>query len=352
MSENIIFNIKKEINTKTNKGMLLDWNDFLQISGQMNLNVQFMPQLRKWFELIFEQSFLDEIPKDSEEIFFHSSTDSEIKLASTIENYPHDIQDNDFELMLKVLTLQNSIQWNYSVPFCSFYFNHNNTNLRVSLVHKSLTSNNLPKGFFRILNKSTIPLSLYSKSEDLSSFIRKKKNILIAGATGSGKTTLINSLLSQIEQKEHTLILEDTFELISPNSKTTRLLANDRSDLDTLLTYGLRMSPDRIVLGELRSKEVTTFIQAMNTGHKGILSTIHANTASDALSRVALLFSMYSETSLSYELVLKLVCQNIDHVIYIEDKKITEVIDVFGSENSQVFFESLFKKKEVNNRSA
>jgi type IV secretory pathway ATPase VirB11/archaellum biosynthesis ATPase len=337
-----LLKVKKEINDKVNKGILYDWNDILQSSIQSGLDQHLTTQLRRWYELIFDQTFLDDLPSGAEEIFFHNCIDSEVRLSSTLISFFHDIQEADFELMLKVLSLKNNIKWSYAIPFCSFYFKREGVSFRISLIHKSVTANTRPKAFFRILNKKTISLASYSHEKSLTSYIKDKKNILIAGSTGSGKTTLANTLLSKIQSKEHILILEDTFELISPNEKSTRLLASDKpnTDLDSLLTYALRMSPDRIILGELRSKEVTTFIQAMNTGHRGMLSTIHANTASDALSRVAILFSMYSGTTLSYELVLKLVCQNIDHVIYIEDKKIKEVIDVYGSEGSQVFYES------------
>jgi Flp pilus assembly CpaF family ATPase len=171
--------------------------------------------------------------------------------------------------------------------------------------------------------------------------VRDKKNILIAGSTGSGKTTLVNSLISNIPKSDHVLVLEDTKELISPHEHTTRLLSNTdhNQSLDTLLTYGLRISPQRIILGEMRSHEVQTFILAMNTGHNGMMTTLHANSAKDSISRAAMMFMMYGNSNLSYEMALKLICQNIDHVIYIENKKIIEIIDVYGSEKSNIFFD-------------
>ncbi len=111
--------------------------------------------------------------------------------------------------------------------------------------------------------------------------------------------------------------------------------------MNEYLSYSLRMSPDRIILGEIRSKEVESSLLAMNTGHNGFLTTIHANSAKDALTRLALLFKIYSAKDLSYELILKLVTQNIDYVIHMEDKKILEIIDVFGSNQENVFFEKI-----------
>ena len=109
--------------------------------------------------------------------------------------------------------------------------------------------------------------------------------------------------------------------------------------LDKLLTYSLRMSPDRIILGEIRSEEILTFILGMNTGHKGIISSIHANNAKDALNRLAMLYSTYANSNINYAMVLKLICSNIDYVVYIENKKIVEIIEVFGSEGMNVFFD-------------
>jgi Flp pilus assembly CpaF family ATPase len=102
------------------------------------------------------------------------------------------------------------------------------------------------------------------------------------------------------------------------------------------------MSPERMVLGEIRSHEVTPFIMAMNNGHKGFMSSIHANSASDALHRLALLFCLYSETkSLDFEMVLKLICKNIDIVVYMENKKVVEVIEVLGSEKDNCFYQTV-----------
>ncbi|MEX1098909.1 MAG: ATPase, T2SS/T4P/T4SS family, partial [Bacteriovoracaceae bacterium] len=121
----------------------------------------------------------------------------------------------------------------------------------------------------------------------------------------------------------------------------TRLVARDErpDDLKSFMSHAMRMSPERIVLGELRSGEVEPYLLAMNSGHKGVLSSIHANSALDAIHRVALLARLYSSNPLEYELVLKLVCQNIDAVVYMENKKVKEIIEVFGSEGNQIFYE-------------
>jgi Flp pilus assembly CpaF family ATPase len=104
------------------------------------------------------------------------------------------------------------------------------------------------------------------------------------------------------------------------------------------------MRPDRIILGEMRSVEVTPFILSMNNGHKGLMSTIHSSSAKDSLARVALLFSLYSDNqNIDYTLIMKLICSNIDCVIHIEDKRVKEVIRVLGSNGEVPYFEDLYR---------
>lgn len=176
--------------------------------------------------------------------------------------------------------------------------------------------------------------------------IQNKKNILISGGTGSGKTTFLRALLNEVPESEHVIILEDTYEIFVDKINHTSMLAVAEVDKKTLkdyCSYALRMTPDRLLIGEMRSTEVVPFLLAMNTGHKGLMSTVHANSAIDAISRMALLFSLYAETKeINFSLITKLVCKNIDYVIHMEDKNIKEIIRVIGSEGETPFFEVLY----------
>ena len=87
-----------------------------------------------------------------------------------------------------------------------------------------------------------------------------------------------------------------------------------------------RMSPDRIVLGEIRSHEVVPFILSSNTGHRGMISTIHANSAVDATSRLSVLFSLFSQGHIRYESIQRLVHKNIEYIIHVENKEIMELL--------------------------
>jgi type IV secretion system protein VirB11 len=143
-------------------------------------------------------------------------------------------------------------------------------------------------------------------------------------------------------------VLEDTFEIISQHPHQTRFLSGDttQTSLRSYLSYSLRLSPDRIILGEMRSHEVVPFLMAMNTGHKGLMGTLHASNAADALNRVGLLFTLYAgEANLAFEKVMELICRNLEYVVFMENKKVKEVIRILGSDKGVPFFENVLETK-------
>jgi type IV secretion system protein VirB11 len=125
--------------------------------------------------------------------------------------------------------------------------------------------------------------------------VTSRKNVLISGGTSTGKTTFLNALLQEIPTDERLILIEDTPELTLAHANAVGLLAA-RSALgeaevtaEDLLIASLRMRPDRIILGEMRGKEALTFLRAVNTGHPGSLSTIHADSPRRAIDQLALL---------------------------------------------------------------
>lgn len=138
-----------------------------------------------------------------------------------------------------------------------------------------------------------------SGTEDIAELLRQavkaRKTILISGGTSSGKTTLLNTLIGEIPRNERLIFIEDTPELHIRHPNAVGLVA-PRSELresdidaDDLLIASLRMRPDRIILGEIRGREAITFLRAVNTGHPGSISTIHANSCEAALDQLAFL---------------------------------------------------------------
>jgi type IV secretion system protein VirB11 len=129
----------------------------------------------------------------------------------------------------------------------------------------------------------------------LGEAVRARRNILVAGGTSTGKTTFLNALLKEIPPAERLILIEDTPELQLAHPNAVGLIAvkgqlgEARVTADDLLQASLRMRPDRIILGELRGSEAYTFLRAVNTGHPGSLTTLHADSPEGAIEQLALI---------------------------------------------------------------
>jgi type IV secretion system protein VirB11 len=129
----------------------------------------------------------------------------------------------------------------------------------------------------------------------LRSAVAARKTILLSGGTSSGKTTLLNALLKEIPSDERVIAIEDTPEikLGRPNAIGLIAVAGDQGEarvtIDDLMRASLRMRPDRLIVGELRGQETVTFLRAINTGHPGSLSTVHASSPDGAFEQIALM---------------------------------------------------------------
>jgi len=128
-------------------------------------------------------------------------------------------------------------------------------------------------------------------SEALRAAVKARWNILVSGGTSTGKTTIARALLNEADPADRILTIEDGFELRPrhPNTVSMRTSPKGPNTANALLEASLRMRPDRIVLGELRGTESWSFLEAINTGHPGALTTIHANTPDAAFERLALM---------------------------------------------------------------
>jgi len=143
--------------------------------------------------------------------------------------------------------------------------------------------------------RALVPVSPGEISATLQNAVRTKRNVLIAGGTSTGKTTFLNALLREIPEDERLILIEDTPELEVTHANSVGLLAA-RSVLgeaevsaEDLLMAALRLRPDRIILGELRGREAFTFLRAVNSGHPGSMTTIHADSPERAVEQLVLL---------------------------------------------------------------
>lgn len=210
---------------------------------------------------------------------------------------------------------------------------------RLSAIFAPLTSNG-PVVAIRIPIKRLLNLGNWQQSDgtarDLFKVISEKFNVVVTGSTGSGKTTFLKSLLAAIPETERVVTIEDQSELasvaphqISLQTRMPNLEGFGEVTLSDLLRQSLRLRPDRIVVGELRGAEVLVWLQAINTGHDGSLTTLHANSAASALDRLQLLCHL---NGLNKQVSEGLITQSVDLVIHVirtsTDRKIGEIIGV------------------------
>lgn len=365
MNEEAIQNYKKEIlnlfrknyATLSVKGPTLEFQTvLLQTLSSLGVTAQQIGNtdfLKVWYSNIHQGKFLQQLIKDSDfqEIIIHSNEKAQ-RINSLVKDEISlfELTASDYQLALESFALKNNMTWNTSSPFVSFLAQINGINLRVTLIHASLFAENISKVFLRTLQDGNPSLKLFNLPDEeshlLKTMIAQKNNILISGSTGSGKTTLMRALLNEISKEEHVVILEDTHEILPFSPFCTSLISDDKmknKSLKDYCSYALRMSPDRIIIGEMRSSEVVPFMLAMNTGHKGLISSIHANSGVDALFRIALLFSLYSENrEIQFNLIMKLVCKNIDYIIHMDNKKIKEICRIIGSEDELPIYEMIY----------
>jgi pilus assembly protein CpaF len=186
----------------------------------------------------------------------------------------------------------------------------------------------------------------------LNACVIGKQNILISGGTGTGKTTLLNALLALVPPHERVITIEDTAEipLILPNqvkmmSKPGGIGGEAITPKD-LVSNSLRMRPDRIIVGECRGHEALDMIQAMNTGHQGSMTTIHANSPRDALMRLETLM-MSAGLEIPLPAIRRQIVNAIQLIVHIRrfrsgSRKIISIQEVTGTENDTILLQEVF----------
>jgi type IV secretion system protein VirB11 len=158
------------------------------------------------------------------------------------------------------------------------------------------------------------------KAEFLRRAVRARKTIVVSGGTSSGKTTLLNALIKQIDSRERLIVIEDAPEIRLGHANALGLIAvrgelgEARVGAQELLEASLRMRPDRILLGELRGKEAFTFLRAVNTGHPGSITTVHADTPRAAVEQITMM-ALLSGLGLDWATVETYVRQVVDVIV-------------------------------------
>jgi pilus assembly protein CpaF len=190
--------------------------------------------------------------------------------------------------------------------------------------------------------------------EFLQLCVKERKNLVVSGGTGSGKTTLLNVLSNFIPDGERIVTIEDAAELrlnhshlVALESRPTNIEGRGAVTIRDLVRNALRMRPDRIVVGECRGGEALDMLQAMNTGHEGSLTTLHANTPRDALARLETLVLM-AGMDLPIGAIREQIASAVDIIIQqtrfaCGSRKVTSIAEVSGIENGKILLQELFR---------
>ncbi len=206
-----------------------------------------------------------------------------------------------------------------------------------------------------LTGEDLVEIGTFSKEmlQFLSACIKIRKNVLVSGGTGTGKTTMLNILSASIPEKERIITIEDTAELKLKQEHVGRLESRPSNvegkgavSIRDLVRNTLRMRPDRIIVGECRGAEALDMLQAMNTGHEGSMSTIHANTPRDMLSRLETMILM-SGTELPLRAIREQIASAIHIVVQLSrfsdgTRKVVKITEVTGREKDVITVQDIF----------
>ena len=198
-------------------------------------------------------------------------------------------------------------------------------------------------------------------ADKLEILVKAKYNIFICGGTGSGKTTFLNALSNYIPKDERVITIEDSAELqikgienlVSLETRNANTAGAGAITIRDLIKSSLRMRPERIVVGEVRGGEALDMLQAMNTGHDGSLSTGHANSVHDMLSRLETMV-LQGAAGLPLEAIRQQIASAVDIIIHLsrlrdKSRKTMEICEVVGYENGQILLNTLYRFEEDEN---
>uniref|UniRef100_UPI0035640615 CpaF family protein n=1 Tax=Pontiella sp. TaxID=2837462 RepID=UPI0035640615 len=228
----------------------------------------------------------------------------------------------------------------------------------LSLIGPCITIRKFSKDPFRVQDL----INFGTMTPDIAEFLRVcvvlRKNIIVSGGTGSGKTTLLNVLSSYLPDDERILTIEDAAELRLTQDHIIRLEARPANiegrgavTIRDLVRNALRMRPDRIVVGECRGSEALDMLQAMNTGHEGSLTTIHANTPRDALARLETMVLMAG-----MELPVRAIREQVGSAVHMicqisrfsdGSRKVSKITEVSGMEGDRITLQDIFEFRQT-----
>lgn len=269
--------------------------------------------------------------------------------------------DLTFQNFIERVCQESKTQVSLERPFCDGRFR----NFRLHLVSSELSKT----GFILTLRRQNQnPWTLGRLNEKswcsaaglaaLKTWLKERKNFLVIGETGSGKTSVLNACLQELPANERVVILEDTSEIVVPNTASTKLLTRHdchgllpNVDLSELLRQSLRMRPDRLVVGEVRGAEAKDLLLALSTGHQGSMGTLHASSAHQAILRLEMLVQL-GAPHWSLQTIRRLLGLSLNGIIVVGrdrngERRLKSIYELSAVEETGVLLDPVFQEDSI-----
>jgi pilus assembly protein CpaF len=289
------------------------------------------------------------------EIIVNSYNQIFFETKAELHEHLHKFKSADeFQQLIEQITTVSQTFLNRDKPFLELQIN----NHRLTLIYREFSIHSTVLCMRRIgLNISSLQdlVRTHWCSEEqielIQQAVKRRDNILVVGGTSSGKSTLLQSLLYTLSTNERVVIIEDTQELTPPNPLSMQLICRQKINeqlsfigYEDLIKHSLRLRPDRLVLGEVRSAEAYNFLLALSSGHTGSMGSMHAKSAREALLKLEMLVQL-GAPQWSYQSIRRLISLTLNTILVVEKRnglrKLKEIAHISSLEEHSITLEQV-----------